>query len=391
MNGFDGPHSVLTFKEYEEVNKGTDKNTADTADDLQLPLVGLFGETGSLVTLYKKKWRDKNAYPTIAHDLLEEMGDLLWYLTNVSRRVGTSLEEIARDSFSQLKDFRPKAGLAFSDIDRLAETQESVSQQKLVASLATLGSAAAQILATSGSLEDFKRTLPPLLSVMLKALVEVSVITDTKLNDAALANIGKTLDRWPIEVHPIALFDDSFNEHEQLPRKFTVEFQELQLGSKTYVYQKFNNVHVGDRLTDNIVDSDFYRFHDAFHWTYAAVLGWSPVTRGLLRCKRKEKPDIDENEDGARAAIIEEAIAVWIFHQAKDPDINFFENITSLDFHVLKAVHDLTRGYEAEKIPLWLWERAILDSYKIFRELKRHRNGFIDGDLSHRTIAFRSQ
>ena len=42
-------------------------------------------------------------------------------------------------------------------------------------------------------------------------------------------------------------------------------------------------------------------FHDVFHLAYAAVLGWSPTTRALLKIKRKSRPEIDENEDGARA------------------------------------------------------------------------------------------
>ena len=32
---------------------------------------------------------------------------------------------------------------------------------------------------------------------------------------------------------------------------------------------------------------DGYRFHDVVHLAYAAILGWSPVTRALLDCKRR--------------------------------------------------------------------------------------------------------
>ena len=51
----------------------------------------------------------------------------------------------------------------------------------------------------------------------------------------------------------------------------------------------------------NIADADGYRYHDIFHIANAVFLGWSPVVRALLRCKRKSQPHIDENEDGARA------------------------------------------------------------------------------------------
>ena len=70
-----------------------------------------------------------------------------------------------------------------------------------------------------------------------------------------------------------------------------------------------NGVPFGEELTDNAYDHDGYRFHDIFHFAYAAVLGWSPITRALLRRKRKSRPLVDEVEDGGRAAVIEEGIA----------------------------------------------------------------------------------
>lgn len=60
-----------------------------------------------------------------------------------------------------------------------------------------------------------------------------------------------------------------------------------------------------------------YRFHDVFHLAYAAVLGWSPVLRALLKCKRKSHPWLDENQDGARAILIEEGISTFVFNHAK--------------------------------------------------------------------------
>jgi hypothetical protein len=35
---------------------------------------------------------------------------------------------------------------------------------------------------------------------------------------------------------------------------------------------------------------DAYRFHDAIHLGFMAVLGWSPTMRALLRLKRKSSP-----------------------------------------------------------------------------------------------------
>jgi MazG C-terminal domain len=152
------------------------------------------------------------------------------------------------------------------------------------------------------------------------------------------------------------------------------------------VIQQLNGVNIGSRLTDNRLEPDDYRFHDVFHLAFAAVLGWSPTLRALLKLKRKSDPAVDENEDGARAGIIEEGISTWIFnHGVRNAD---FRNVNSLDYGLLKAVHELVRGYEVEARPLWQWELAILEGFRVFRALKQHRGGAVNIDLEMRTIEF---
>jgi hypothetical protein len=107
----------------------------------------------------------------------------------------------------------------------------------------------------------------------------------------------------------------------------------------------------------------------------------------MMRVKRKSNPKIDDAEDGARAILIEEGIATWIFNHAHR--LNFFENVPRLDYGLLKAVREFVRGYEVEHCPLWLWEEAILEGYKVFRALRHHRQGIIVADLSSRTLTFK--
>jgi hypothetical protein len=65
------------------------------------------------------------------------------------------------------------------------------------------------------------------------------------------------------------------------------------------------------------------------------VLGWSPTLRALLQLKRKSRPEIDENEDGARASIIEEGISTWIFnHGARNAD---FRAVKTLDYGLFRG------------------------------------------------------
>ncbi|MFX5960858.1 pyrophosphatase, partial [Acinetobacter baumannii] len=90
------------------------------------------------------------------------------------------------------------------------------------------------------------------------------------------------------------LFDEAFPDEERLPRALTIDIFERTGGNdRRYVVQRCNGIFIGDRLTDNIMKPDDYRFHDAFHYAYAAVLGWSPVTRALFRLKRKSEARVD--------------------------------------------------------------------------------------------------
>jgi MazG-like nucleotide pyrophosphohydrolase family protein len=108
--------------------------------------------------------------------------------------------------------------------------------------------------------------------------------------------------------------------------------------------------------------------------------------RALFKVKRKSRPEVDENQDGARAILIEEGIATWMFnHGVRHSN---FRKVTSLDYSLLKAVRELVKGYEVENRALWQWERAILEGWRIFREMKKHRGGIVTANLNSHTIRF---
>ena len=98
-------------------------------------------------------------------------------------------------------------------------------------------------------------------------------------------------------------------------------------------------------------------------------------------------PGVDENEDGARAGLIEEGVATFIFGRALEQ--NLFEDLEHLDFDLLKLVRGFVRGFEVERCALWQWERAILDGFKVYREFKKNRRGYVVADLVAHTIEFR--
>ena len=204
---------------------------------------------------------------------------------------------------------------------------------------------------------------------------------------AAHANLRKVFSRWPISFTYPPRIDALMPKNERLPSKLEFFIGEDTNGSKSYVIQKCNGIIIGDRLTDNKSEHDDYRFHDVFHMAFAVHLGWSPVLRALLHLKRKSVPELDENQDGARAILIEEGVATFIFGRGLDRQL--FENLDHVDYDLLKSIQAFVRGYEVTRCALWQWERAILDGFAVFRNLKKHRKGLILADFDNHTLQFR--
>lgn len=184
----------------------------------------------------------------------------------------------------------------------------------------------------------------------------------------------------------VATFDQEYPKDEQIPRKFLASFIEKPLNRGVYVKISVNGVTVGDALTDNANEDDGYRYHDVFHLAYAAVLGWSPVTRALLKCKRKSAPKTDEVEDGARAAIVEEAVSILVFNHAEER--GWYAERSSIDIGLLKTIQRMVAGLEVEACTAKQWQSAIHQGYLAFDRLKRNNGGAVAMDLDRQTIVY---
>ena len=90
----------MNLNEYQRLANLTDQQpeTGDFEADSQsilVPLLGLAGEVGELLSEHKKWLRDRESYKLFPDRVKEELGDLLWYLSNVASKHGMTLEEIA--------------------------------------------------------------------------------------------------------------------------------------------------------------------------------------------------------------------------------------------------------------------------------------------------------
>ena len=287
----------MDFNSYQEEALRTDRVPARDDDaSLLVPLLGLAGETGQLLSEYKKLLRDGEAHRLFRDRVSEELGDLLWYISNLASKF------------------------------------------------------------------------------------------DLSLSDIAVANLAKVKHRWSVERTKPAIFDAGLPEGERLPRRFEVELIDVKEDARQHVQLLIDGKQFGAELTDNAYDSDGYRFHDVFHFAYAAVLGWSPITRGLLRRKRKSRPALDEVEDGGRAAVIEEGVVALAFDYARRH--RFLDGVATLDSQLLRTIKGMTSHLEVRECSTGEWEQAILQGFAVWRAVLAASGGRISVDLKARRVTF---
>lgn len=375
----DGGNRRLSTVEFERNAIATDKLNSK----METALLGLVGEVGSLVSALKKKRRDTDGFLGYHDAVIEEFGDVLWYVSAVARRGGTTLEDVlARAVIDITEDGSLTLGAA---APHAAHGVDEVAFERSLLELAGEGGDLAKRF-SGGAYADNVDALRGDLIKFVRPLGRAASAAEVSLDEAGYRNIAKTQEAWPTTPVFPPLFDEGLHVDEQLPRLLRIEIYEREVNGKKYVFQKTGGILLGDRLTDNHLPEDDYRFHDVFHLAFAAVLGWSPTTRALLKIKRKSQSAIDENEDGARANLIEEGLSTWIFETAKRHQ--FFAHTPRLGLDLLKAVKNFVQGYEAHGLPLWLWDRAILQGYAVFRELQVHRRGIVTADMVKREVRF---
>jgi NTP pyrophosphatase (non-canonical NTP hydrolase) len=390
MNRTESAKENFRLNDYQRAARGTDQKQGGL-EGLPYLLLGLFGEVGTLLSALKKKQRDQVSFVGYTEAIIEEFGDVLWYFSNIGIRASLNLSTVAQRAFLTVQGDNPDAAddfMTFADIQAAKSADTSPESSAFEAALIALAGKVGLLL------NEFHgnriRESPDLLSSHLvdifRALIEAADVAGVDLNDAAVRNVDKIHSRWPEEHNFIPLFDEGLDILEQLPRKIRMHIFEKKRGGKTYVFQQCNDINIGSALTDNRLMNDDYRFHDVFHLSYAAILGWSPVTRALFKVKRKSNPIIDEAQDGARAISIEEGISTLIFNKALP--LEYFASIESLDYSLLKLIPELVSGYEVDQCPLWQWEKAVLDGFAVFRKLRKHRRGIVTANLLERSISF---
>jgi len=316
----------MEFSAYQRAASETSRLRLGGPQGTIAPMLGLASETGSILRIYKKYLRDGIDLTTNREFLREELGDLLWYAAAVATACGLDLEEIAQANLRRARDRYPS--------------------QHADAECRNLPVFDAEYPA----LERFPRHL-------------VVAITERVLSSGRRA-ASLTL----VSAEPDAFTDGP-----------------VTIGGKLAGFQVA--AELGDSLTDNTRRVDAYRFHDAIHLGFMAVLGWSPVMRALLRLKRKSNRETDECEDGARAIFAEEGLAAMLSRLA--PGRTGFLSQTSVDGVAIEVAKAAATGLEAEAVPGWLWQSAIHQGFSAMHLLNQNGGGYLVADLDTRELAYR--
>jgi hypothetical protein len=307
------------------------------------------------------------AGPDMKERVAIRLGDTLWYVAAVARRLDLSLSALARKTLN---------GTHVPSFDAYTSLISSDNRNKTdLPAILLNGLSRAAIDSTSGYVqaEMDKEKVANGLGETLRHIAAVAHRLDLSLSAIAFNNIEKTTKLFGSSTSAPKFFDDNLNADEQLPRLISLrisEFERNELLTVRLAVETKENIWlpIGNPLNDNAYYNDDYRFHDVLHLAYMATLGWSPVMRALFGVKRKSKASIDRVEDGARAALLEEALTGFIYEAATDN--RFFENTTHLERHLLLTVKRLTRGLEVGVRTYEQWNLSILAGYRAFRALK---------------------
>lgn len=289
---------IMDFTKYQEQAVKTQQLYKDDESINEVvPFLGIVGETGSVVAELKKKLRDGDNYSRFKQQLEEELGDVLWYVSNLASNYKLSLDEIAEK------------------------------------------------------------------------------------------NLKKIRDRWlEDDTSSYMMLDEQYPPEEQFPREFEIKFTEYEENSKTKIKLEYDGRPLGDPITDNSHDDDGYRYHDIFHFGYVAFLGWSPVIRKLMKIKRKSEDITDEVEDGARAAIVEELVSLFVYSHAKDHQL--FKYADRVDSDILRDIKNLVSKIEVKDCTPRQWETAIIQSYRVLDDLKKNKGGRVLVSIKNRKLLY---
>lgn len=109
----------MTFEEYQRKSRKTALYW-DHGHNLVYPTLGLAGESGEVAEKIKKVLRDQGGKVTEENrtEIMKELGDVLWYVSQLASELNMSLEEVAAENIQKLYSRLERGTLAGSGDNR---------------------------------------------------------------------------------------------------------------------------------------------------------------------------------------------------------------------------------------------------------------------------------
>ena len=101
----------MNLDRYQELSMRTQNKTLDRQELLAQGAMGLAGESGELIDMLKKHLF--HGHVLNEDELISELGDVLWYISTLSKALGFTLEEVA---FKNLQKLHRRYPQGFSDL-----------------------------------------------------------------------------------------------------------------------------------------------------------------------------------------------------------------------------------------------------------------------------------
>lgn len=107
----------MTMNEYQEAAQRT-SNCFTPLDKVRNGCYGLNGEAGECIDLLKK--HEFQGHPFDRAKMIEELGDVLWYIAEAASGIGVPLEILARHNIDKLRKRYPEGFSSEKSIHRKA-------------------------------------------------------------------------------------------------------------------------------------------------------------------------------------------------------------------------------------------------------------------------------
>jgi NTP pyrophosphatase (non-canonical NTP hydrolase) len=100
----------MTFNEYQKEAQKT-AIYPNVGNNLIYPVLGLCGEAGEVAEKVKKIFRDNEGIldESKKQEIKKELGDVLWYIAQISTEMGLFLDDVASLNLEKLKSRQARA------------------------------------------------------------------------------------------------------------------------------------------------------------------------------------------------------------------------------------------------------------------------------------------